>query len=157
MEPEATKKQSLPYLALLIILVVVGIYFFLNKPVTETSTVTNTVATNIDDGGEESEPTTTEEETMPNEVKITIEGSSYKFSPNTISAKIGDKVIVEFKNIEGFHDFKIDEFNAATKVIKTGETDTVEFIVDKAGTFEFYCSVGEHRNMGMVGALTVTE
>ena len=101
MEPEATKKQSLPYLALLIILVVVGIYFFLNKPVTETSTVTNTVATNIDDGGEESEP--------------------------------------------------------ATKVIKTGETDTVEFIVDKAGTFEFYCSVGEHRNMGMVGALTVTE
>jgi len=57
--------------------------------------------------------------------------------------------------MEGTHDFVIDEFNVATKMTKTGETDTVEFIADKAGVFEYYCSVGEHRKMGMVGTLTV--
>ena len=155
MEPEATKKQNFPYLALVLILVVVGIYFLFNKPAPKTPQVTNTVANNVINVEEEAEPTATEEETVPNEVKVTIEGSSFKFVPNVITAKVGDKVIVEFKNIDGFHDFQIDEFNAATKVIKTGETDTVEFIADKAGTFEFYCSVGEHRKMGMVGTLTV--
>ena len=31
----------------------------------------------------------------------------------------------------------------------------VQFIADKAGTFEYYCFVGNHRQMGMVGTLTV--
>ena len=37
----------------------------------------------------------------------------------------------------------------------TGQIDEVEFVVDKAGTFEYYCSVGNHRQMGMVGKLIV--
>jgi uncharacterized cupredoxin-like copper-binding protein len=31
----------------------------------------------------------------------------------------------------------------------------VQFVADKTGTFEFYCSVGNHRQMGMVGTLVV--
>ena len=31
----------------------------------------------------------------------------------------------------------------------------VEFTVDKTGTFEYYCSVGQHRANGMVGNLIV--
>ena len=155
MEPETTKNQKFPYLALLLILAVVGVYFLFNKPST-TATDTNTanVQTTVDEQ-EEPEPVTEEATQIQNEVKIVIEGSPYKFSPNTIMAKVGDKVTVEFKNVEGIHDFKIDEFNAATKVIQAGETDTVSFTVDKAGVFEFYCSVGEHRKMGMVGTLKV--
>lgn len=42
-----------------------------------------------------------------------------------------------------------------TKVINGGETDTVEFTPDKAGSFEYYCSVGKHRAMGMKGTVTV--
>ncbi|KKT09719.1 MAG: Plastocyanin [candidate division WWE3 bacterium GW2011_GWB2_43_22] len=57
--------------------------------------------------------------------------------------------------MEGTHDLRLDEFNVATKLLKAGETDTVEFTADKAGVFEYYCSVGEHRKMGMVGTLTV--
>jgi plastocyanin len=155
MEPEAQKNQKFPYLALLLILAVVGVYFLFNKPST---TATSTSTTNIQpviDEQEEPEPTTPQAMPPQNEVKVTIEGSPYKFSPNTIMAKVGDKVTVEFKNVEGVHDFKIDEFNAATKVIQAGEIDTVSFTVDKAGVFEFYCSVGEHRKMGMVGTLKV--
>lgn len=84
-----------------------------------------------------------------------VVGSPFKFSPNEIKVKQGDTVRIVFVNESGNHDWRIDEFNAATKVIKGGETDTVQFVVDKKGTFEFYCSVGTHRQMGMKGNLIV--
>ncbi|MDO8658241.1 MAG: plastocyanin/azurin family copper-binding protein [Candidatus Levybacteria bacterium] len=40
-----------------------------------------------------------------------------------------------------------------------GQTDTVEFTADTAGTFEYYCSVGNgyHKEQGMVGTLVIEE
>jgi len=87
--------------------------------------------------------------------EFTILGSDYKFSPNAISVNKGDTVRVIFKNSGGLHDFRIDEFNVATKVIGTGAQQTVEFVADKAGQFQYYCSVSGHRQMGMWGTLTV--
>ena len=87
--------------------------------------------------------------------EFTVVGSSFAFSPSTISVNKGDKVRIIYKNSGGFHDFKIDEFNVATKKINSGEQDIVEFIANKAGSFPYYCSVGTHRAMGMVGTLTV--
>ncbi|MCI0565693.1 plastocyanin/azurin family copper-binding protein [bacterium] len=55
----------------------------------------------------------------------------------------------------GVHDWKIDEFNAATKKNHSDETDAIEFVADKTGTFEYYCSVGDHRTRGMKGILVV--
>lgn len=90
------------------------------------------------------------------EVKeFVVVGSPFKFSMNEIRVAEGDKVRIVFKNEKGTHDWKIDEFNAATKVIQTGEEDIVEFVADKAGTFEYYCSVGDHRAKGMFGKLVV--
>ena len=95
---------------------------------------------------------------MDGEVKVfTIEGSNFKFVPNTMTVKKGDTVRVVFKNVGGFHDFVIDEFDVATAQINGGAEEAVEFVADKAGTFEYYCSVGSHREQGMVGTLTVTE
>jgi nitrite reductase (NO-forming) len=39
--------------------------------------------------------------------------------------------------------------------VNGGETTSVEFVADKTGTFEYYCSVGAHRAMGMTGSLVV--
>lgn len=86
---------------------------------------------------------------------IEVEGGEYYFKPNAITVKKGDTVKVVFKNVDGFHDFVIDEFNAKTKRIQANQTDTVTFVADKTGTFEYYCSVGKHREMGMKGTLTV--
>ncbi|AHB40287.1 TPA: hypothetical protein DHW62_03905 [candidate division WWE3 bacterium] len=157
MEPQKPKNQGFPYLPLLLILGGVGIYFLLNRPSTKNPVTENTSTSQVRPVIEEEEPEPSANQVNPvqNEVRATVEGSPFKFSPNTISAKVGDKIIVTFKNMEGTHDFVIDEFNVATKMTKTGETDTVEFIADKAGVFEYYCSVGEHRKMGMVGTLTV--
>lgn len=90
-----------------------------------------------------------------NVVSFTVEGHSFAFSPSTMTAKKGDTVRVTFKNTGGFHDFTLDEFSAQTKQTNTGESTTVEFVADKAGTFKYYCSVGNHRQQGMEGVFVV--
>ena len=72
-----------------------------------------------------------------------------------IKVKEGDKVRVEFTSSEGFHDWVLDEFSAATTKVNPGESSSVEFIADKKGTFEYYCSVGKHRANGMKGKFIV--
>ncbi|MFP4112091.1 MAG: plastocyanin/azurin family copper-binding protein [Candidatus Woesearchaeota archaeon] len=67
----------------------------------------------------------------------------------------GNTVIIEFTSTDGFHDWVVDEFDSATEQVSTGESTSVEFIADQRGTFEYYCSVGNHRQMGMVGNLIV--
>ncbi|OGK20237.1 hypothetical protein A3C23_03330 [Candidatus Roizmanbacteria bacterium RIFCSPHIGHO2_02_FULL_37_13b] len=87
--------------------------------------------------------------------EFTVDGSNFKFSVTEMNVKKGDTVKVIFNNTEGMHDFVIDEFNAKTKQLKTGESEAITFVVNQTGTFEYYCSVGKHRQMGMVGKLIV--
>lgn len=90
--------------------------------------------------------------------EFTIVGTAnMKFSLNEMKVKKGDKVKVTFKNEGGFHDWMLDEFSAKTKQLQAGQSETVEFVADKVGTFEYYCSVGQHRAMGMKGSFVVTE
>jgi nitrosocyanin len=98
------------------------------------------------------------EETMMENVKeFSISAKPFSFTPATMTVKKGDKVKITLTDKEGMHDLVIDEFNVKTKVLSAGETDTVEFTADKAGTYEYYCSVSNHRAMGMVGKLIVQE
>ena len=87
--------------------------------------------------------------------EFTIFGDPFFFSPTIIKVKNGDTVKITFKNNEGFHDLKIDEFNVATQKIKAGDEEMVTFVADKVGSFEYYCSVGDHRAKGMVGTIVV--
>jgi len=64
-------------------------------------------------------------------------------------------VKINIKNTDGTHDFVLDEFNVATKTIANGAEESVEFVADKVGSFEYYCSIGTHRAMGMWGTLKV--
>ena len=89
------------------------------------------------------------------EKAFTVVGSNFSFDVKTMTVKKGDTVKVTFKNSDGFHDWNLDEFNAHTKKIQAGAEETVTFTADKTGTFEYYCSVGNHRKMGMVGKITV--
>jgi plastocyanin len=84
-----------------------------------------------------------------------IEGKSFSFTPSTITVNKGDTVKITLKNTGGFHDLRIDGYNVGTPQIQGGEESTFTFVADKAGTFEYYCSVGTHRQMGMKGTLTV--
>ena len=87
--------------------------------------------------------------------EFTIEAKKFEFSVKEIRVKKGDFVRINLKSVDGFHDWVVDAFNAATKQINTGGSSSVDFKADKTGTFEFYCSVGTHRQMGMVGKLII--
>lgn len=98
----------------------------------------------------------TDTETAPAK-EFTVTGKNFSFSPATLTVKKGDLVKITFENTQGFHNFVINEFNVVTSQKQSPNTQTVEFTVDKIGSFEYYCSVGEHRAMGMKGMLVVTE
>jgi plastocyanin len=86
---------------------------------------------------------------------FTLDSFSFGYSQTEIRVKEGTTVTINLTNSGGFHDWVLDEFSAATKKIKEGETASVTFVADKAGTYEYYCSIGSHRANGMVGKLIV--
>lgn len=89
--------------------------------------------------------------------EVTITNEGYNYMPSRIRVNVGDTVRLTYENGGGFHDWVLDEFDASTRRISGGSTATIEFTADQAGTFEFYCSVGNHRARGMVGDFVVVE
>ena len=128
----------------IVILLIVGVGAFVLR---SNSGTTNDDASNTDNNNEQ--------------VKIfIIDGANFKFKINDVEnpeiiVNEGDKVRIEFTSSEGFHDFVLDEFDARTEKINTGGASSVEFTADKKGTFEYYCSVGQHRANGMKGNFIV--
>lgn len=108
---------------------------------------------------EEEAPALTEEELgAPDSVKtFEIEAGSYYYKPNEIRVKKGDTVRIVLKSVSMMHDFVIDELNVKMPFIKSGNTGEVEFVANTVGEFEFYCSMGNHREMGQTGSLIVEE
>jgi cytochrome c oxidase subunit 2 len=83
--------------------------------------------------------------------EITINATSFQFDPQEIKAKVGDTLKLTLKNNNGNHGFEISDLGVK---IKNGETATI--VLDKAGTFDFNCSIQcgtGHDNM--VGKLIV--
>lgn len=69
----------------------------------------------------------------------------------------GERVRITLVNDQGTHDLVVDGYNVRTKTIQVGQSETIEFMAEEAGVFEFYCSIGSHRQMGMKGTLVVKE
>lgn len=87
--------------------------------------------------------------------EFTIDSFNYGYSMDEIRVNEGDTVTINLTNSGGFHDWVVNEFGAATDQIQAGDTTSVTFVADAAGTYEYYCSVGSHRAQGMVGQLIV--
>jgi len=84
-----------------------------------------------------------------------VTGANFRFDPEKITVKKGDKVKIVFKSLDMQHDFDITELGVDSPVTVAGETSEFEFTAGKAGEFEYFCSVGQHRKNGMVGILVV--
>lgn len=87
--------------------------------------------------------------------KVQLNASNFTFKVNEIRAKVGDKLTVMVTVDSGTHDFVIDELDISTGVIPVGETKIVSIPTDKPGTYEYYCSIGKHRELGMKGVLII--
>ena len=91
------------------------------------------------------------------EKKFIVEGKNFSFSPSMITVKKGDTVSITLKNVGGTHDLKVEGYEVGTQKITDGQEETFTFVADKVGNFEYYCSIGTHRSMGMKGTLIVEE
>jgi plastocyanin len=81
---------------------------------------------------------------------------SLKFDKTELTAKAG-KVTIDFDNPSGVPHAVEIEGNGVEEGTKTVTNDKASVTVDlKAGEYEFYCPVGNHRQQGMEGKLTVS-
>lgn len=80
--------------------------------------------------------------------------SRFKFEPETLQVMEGDRVRLTLRSTDTEHGFSIKKMNVKVAVPKTGEPVTVEFVADKAGTYEFkcseYCGSGHGRMKGRI-------
>ena len=87
---------------------------------------------------------------------IDVVASRFKFEPSIISVALGDRIRLRLRSADRDHRFAIKLFRVKALIPKTGEPVTVEFVADRAGTFEFtcaeYCGTG---HSGMKGRLVV--
>ncbi len=140
-----------------VVVVVLAGFFLLNNSSSTGNIITET--TSIDSDNFEDSGSSESSGVRGNVISLT--GENFKYVMNGIEnpeirVKQGDKIRVEFTSTGGFHDFVIDELSAATERVRPENGMTsVEFTADKKGTFEYYCSVGEHRQNGMKGKFIV--
>jgi len=71
---------------------------------------------------------------------IEVTASRYKFVPDPIVVKLGEKVRLVVKTSDVAHGLNLAEFKINLG-IEPGETETAEFVADKEGSFSFFCSV----------------
>jgi cytochrome c oxidase subunit II len=89
--------------------------------------------------------------------EIPMTAKKYEFSPSSIHVKKGERVRLLISAIDHDHGFKLGAFDIQQE-LKKGETTTVEFTADKAGTFRFACShVCGLGHRGMKAELVVEE
>ena len=145
-------KTAVWTIIVIIVLVIVGAFMFMGA--NNTPEVANTTNTGEPNSSSQ-EPSATS--TVPTAKEFTVNGSNFAFDVKTITVNKGDTVTIHFINTTGTHDFVIDEFDVATPTLQTGQKADVTFVADKAGSFEYYCSIGTHRAMGMKGTLIVND
>jgi len=160
-EQTTQKNNKLPYYiggAIILLLIAGGLFFSLGSGNSDQNT--NTLGESIQETSENNIITDTNDiadETGGELVEIEMQGGMYYFSKEEITVNKGDTVRIALTSEEGMHDIVINEFNVQSDVVNEGETATIEFVADEAGEFEYYCSVGNHRQMGMIGTLIVVE
>lgn len=141
-------RVGIPIVLATLLLLAVTIIFVLNKTKDKTpslvlpSSINNVVSTTVVNESEEINT-------------IEVKATSFAFNPKTIKVKEGEKVKIVLTNDDGTHDFVIDEMDVKSKTLNTGDMTEVIFTASKKGEFEYYCSVANHRSMGMVGKLIV--
>jgi nitrous-oxide reductase len=79
----------------------------------------------------------------PGVVEVWMNVVRSHFTPDIVTAKVGDKIVIHLTNSESTadatHGFAVPTRNVMVS-LDPGETTTVEFVADKPGTYSFYCT-----------------
>ncbi len=153
-------QKSVLLIGIVVVVAVLGGFFFMSgkSPVQPMATPVEVEESETMVVEDEQVDATAEANAMEKTTTITIDVKPFSFAPAVIEAKAGETITVTLTNSEGMHDFVIEELSVASKKLTQGQTDTFEIKIPEDATgksYEFYCSVGNHRQQGMVGTLKV--
>ena len=84
--------------------------------------------------------------------RVTVK--EYTFAPKTITTEAGAKQVTITNAGALEHTFVIDALKVKSPVIKPGQSVTITLNLKK-GTYQVYCDVPGHQEVGMVATLTV--
>lgn len=92
------------------------------------------------------------------EFDIELEMRNFKYSDTLIEAAPGDVLKIKLVSEGGTHDFVIDQLDISSGEIFTGKSKIITIAIPddfEPGDYQFYCSISDHRAMGMVGTLRI--
>lgn len=94
----------------------------------------------------------------PGENRVLLTAGSYFFSPESIAARAGEKIILHVENTSGSdHSITIEGPRGRTLRsvdLPAREKISVTILLEKAGKYPFYCDQPFHRTLGMEGEIT---
>jgi cytochrome c oxidase subunit 2 len=69
---------------------------------------------------------------------VPLEASSTGFRPKVLNVRKGDAIRLQLTSADGEHCFALDAWRIEKRV-RPGKATVVDLVVEKAGTFPFYC------------------
>jgi cytochrome c oxidase subunit 2 len=69
-----------------------------------------------------------------------VTASRFKFEPAMLEVTEGDRVRLTLRSTDTEHGLEIKKLKVKVAVPEGGDPVTVDFVADKAGTYEFKCS-----------------
>src|SRR5215467_2212664 len=81
--------------------------------------------------------------------EIHISAKKFEFTPNKVTARLGQPVVLVLTSEDRIHGFKIPDLGVRADIVPGQET-RLELVPDKAGSFAFFCDVfcgGGHEDM----------
>ena len=147
----------------IVVLLLLGLggYFMISNS-TINETVTDTQESMVVDLSEETsdvEEMITDEDLgteAGEELEILITASDFQFNPNTFTVEAGQQVVLTLNSSGMPHDIVFEDLDVRTEIIMSGNSETITFTApDEPGEYAYYCSVGNHRALGMEGVMIV--
>ncbi len=93
------------------------------------------------------------------DVSVTIDEESFSFTPSVINVKAGQTIHLTLTSTSGGHNFVVDDLGVTSTTLSAGTPTTVDFAIpsNAAGkTYEFHCSIANHKELGMTGQIKVS-
>ena len=100
-------------------------------------------------------PTQTSAQTLAQGKVTTVSAANFSYDKPEIRVKKGEKLTIRFTNTRGQHNLIVEGLNVQTDILGEGDSQDVVVPTDTVGTFSYFCSVGNHRQLGMEGKLII--